>query len=55
MRFLIDHKTKTVQVSMFESNETITKASNSAKAHGYDLVMVITRMVSIRPNTGKAA
>lgn len=46
MKFLIDHKTKTVQVSMFESNEVIQKASNSAKAHGYDLVMVITRMIT---------
>ena len=43
MKFLIDHKTKTVQVSMFESNETIQKATNSAKAHGYDLVICITR------------
>jgi hypothetical protein len=44
MRFLIDHKTKTVQVSVFESNDVIIQATNSAKAHGYDLIMVITRV-----------
>lgn len=39
MKFLINHKTQTVIVSIFESSDVIQRAAISAKNLGYNLVL----------------
>jgi hypothetical protein len=46
MKFKVNHTNKTVQVSMFETNEVIKQAGISASNLGYSLVMTLMRTVS---------
>ena len=39
IKFLINHKTQTIIVSIFESSEVIQRAAFSAKNLGYNLVL----------------
>lgn len=55
MGFKIDHKTETVQVSMFQTNEVIQKAGISANNLGYTLVITMYRSLKEKYSVRRAA